>query len=237
MRRYLAGLCALGVLLAQPPALAAQQTGSIAGQVVEADTDRPLPNMQVQLVGTTRMMLTNEEGRFLFAGIPAGAYELRVTGIGYSQGTERVTVAAGQSATTRIALATSALQLDALVVSAATGQIERKRELGNTVGRISADQIEPAATSTVSQVLNARSPGVSVASTSGTVGANQRIRIRGSNSISLVNEPLLIIDDAGKLNDTNLRIIQLIYDYTEGSCGIVMADDRRAIGGVFRNRL
>jgi hypothetical protein len=157
MRLHVAGLCALGVLLVQPPAASAQQTGTITGQVVEESTERPLGNMQVQVVGTTRVMLTNEQGRFLFAGLPAGAHELRVTGLGYAQATTRVQLAAGQSATARIVMTTSALQLDALVVSAATGQIERKRELGNTVGRISAEQIEPAITTNLSQVLNGRS--------------------------------------------------------------------------------
>jgi TonB-linked SusC/RagA family outer membrane protein len=194
MKLQLAGLCALALLLAQPPSAQAQQTGSITGQVVEEGTERPLGNMQVQLVGTTRMMLTNEQGRFLFGGLPAASYELRVTGLGYAQATTRVTVASGGAATARIVLSTSALQLDALVVSAVTGQIERKRELGNTVGRITSDQIEPAVTTNLSQVLQARSPGVTVAAASGTSGTSQRIRIRGSNSISLQNEPLLIID-------------------------------------------
>lgn len=36
-------------------------------------------------------------------------------------------------------------------------------------------------------------------------------------------EPLLIIDDAGKLNDANLRLIQLIYDMTRPWCGIIIA--------------
>jgi transcriptional regulator with XRE-family HTH domain len=41
--------------------------------------------------------------------------------------------------------------------------------------------------------------------------------------LNSLKSPLLIIDDAGKLNDSNLRIIQLIYDRTERRCGIVMA--------------
>lgn len=35
--------------------------------------------------------------------------------------------------------------------------------------------------------------------------------------------PVLIIDDAGKLSHTCLRLIQVIYDSTEFSCGIVIA--------------
>lgn len=188
------GIAVLGMLLLLSSGLTAQQNGTITGQVVEEGTQKPLSNMQVQVVGTSRVMLTNEQGRFLFSGLAAGAYEVRVSGLGYSQGAASATVAAGQTATITIELAQSALQLDALVVNAVTGQIEQKRELGNVVGRISAEQIEPAITTNLSQVLQARSPGVTVAAASGASGTSQRIRIRGSNSISLQNEPLLIID-------------------------------------------
>jgi DNA transposition AAA+ family ATPase len=37
------------------------------------------------------------------------------------------------------------------------------------------------------------------------------------------DSPLLMIDDAGKLTDSLLRIIQIIYDRTEGRAGIVLA--------------
>lgn len=42
-----------------------------------------------------------------------------------------------------------------------------------------------------------------------------RVLIRNNNS-------LLILDDVGKLTDANLRIIQIIYDKTEGFCGILL---------------
>lgn len=43
------------------------------------------------------------------------------------------------------------------------------------------------------------------------------------NRLSTIEKPLLILDDGGKMNDTNFRILQLIYDRTEGSCGIILA--------------
>lgn len=52
---------------------------------------------------------------------------------------------------------------------------------------------------------------------------------RPSAMIDKINErlirstkPLLIIDDAGKLNDACMRHIQIIYDYTKGYAGIVL---------------
>lgn len=43
------------------------------------------------------------------------------------------------------------------------------------------------------------------------------------NKINAIDSPLLIIDDAGKINDGNYRNIQLLYDETEGKAGIVLA--------------
>jgi TonB-dependent starch-binding outer membrane protein SusC len=76
----------------------------------------------------------------------------------------------------------------------ASGEIQRRREVGNTIGSINAADVEMATVTSLSQLLTARSPGVTVQSASGTTGGSQRIRIRGSNSVSLSNEPLLIVD-------------------------------------------
>jgi TonB-linked SusC/RagA family outer membrane protein len=46
----------------------------------------------------------------------------------------------------------------------------------------------------VTSLLQSRAPGVTVQQTSGTGGTAARIRIRGSNSVSLSNEPLVIVD-------------------------------------------
>ena len=43
------------------------------------------------------------------------------------------------------------------------------------------------------------------------------------DKLNSLDKPLLVIDDAGKLSDTNLRLIQLIYDRTERRCGIILA--------------
>ncbi|CAA9312222.1 MAG: Outer membrane TonB-dependent transporter, utilization system for glycans and polysaccharides (PUL), SusC family [uncultured Gemmatimonadaceae bacterium] len=59
---------------------------------------------------------------------------------------------------------------------------------------MSADSIPKGATQNLSQVLNGRAAGVTVLQSGGTTGTGARIRIRGANSVSLSNEPLLIID-------------------------------------------
>jgi DNA transposition AAA+ family ATPase len=59
----------------------------------------------------------------------------------------------------------------------------------------------------------------------GVEGGGNKMELVGAIIKALNSSPsaLLIIDDAGKLNDQNMRLIQIIYDRTEGACGIVLA--------------
>jgi TonB-dependent SusC/RagA subfamily outer membrane receptor len=68
--------------------------------------------------------------------------------------------------------------------------------LGQSTTKVQADSVMPAApVSTLSQLLNARVPGLVVQSLDGSVGAGEQVYIRGSN------QPLLIIDGVRVDND------------------------------------
>jgi outer membrane receptor protein involved in Fe transport len=54
--------------------------------------------------------------------------------------------------------------------------------------------VQQATPNTLTDLLNARAPGVEVLSSGGTTGSGTRVRIRGSNSVTLSNEPVLIVD-------------------------------------------
>jgi TonB-dependent starch-binding outer membrane protein SusC len=187
--------------LALLPAVAyAQERGTVTGQVVDGSTQQPLSGVQVTVGGTQLGTITNQQGRFVIPNVPAGAREIRATLIGYAQGTQQVNVQAGESANVTISMSQSAVALEGVVVTAA-GREERRREVGNSVGRINVDQVELAAVNNMSSLIQGRSPGVTVMQSGGTSGAGSRIRIRGSNSVSLSNEPLLIVDGV-RVNNT-----------------------------------
>jgi TonB-dependent starch-binding outer membrane protein SusC len=187
-------LLALFVGVAFLPAdLIAQERGTVTGVVVEAATQRPMPGTQVSIAGTQLGGVTNQDGRYIILNVPAGAREVRVTRIGYAQTTQQVNVVAGQTATADFALAESAVALEGLVVTA-TGETQRVRERGNVVAQIPVAEMELAPITTMSDVLQGRSVGVVVQRSAGTTGAGSRVRIRGSASASLGNQPLLIID-------------------------------------------
>jgi hypothetical protein len=122
-------LVAMVIAVAALPALAvAQDAGTVAGTVVEATTQRPLPGVQVTIVGTRLGTLTNQEGRFLITNVPAGTQEVRATLIGYARGSETVTVAPGATATVNLTIRETAIELEGIVVNPITGREERRRE-------------------------------------------------------------------------------------------------------------
>src|SRR5688500_6262503 len=86
----------------------AQAGGTITGQVTDQATGQPIASAQIFLAGTTRGSLTNQRGQYLISGVAPGTYEVRATLIGYSQGSQTVTVSSGGSATANFTLRTSA---------------------------------------------------------------------------------------------------------------------------------
>jgi TonB-dependent starch-binding outer membrane protein SusC len=181
------------LLFALPLAAQAQDRGTIMGRVLDSGTQEPIVGAQVMITGTTLTTMTNQQGRFAIPSVPAGQHELRVSTLGYARGTQVVTVTAGQTANVEFALTTAALELEAIHVTA-TGQEQRRREVGNSVVTITTAQMELAPVQTFTQVLQGRAAGVVVQPSSGTTGTGARVRIRGNSSVSLSGEPLLIVD-------------------------------------------
>jgi TonB-linked SusC/RagA family outer membrane protein len=193
LRRFVA-VAALAAPFLFAPALAAQGTGTITGQVVDAANGSPLVGVQMVVQGTNIGTLTNANGRYLITNVPLGTQTVRAVTIGYSQVSQDVTVTMGETAVADFQLSVSAVNLDALVVSAATGREQRLREVGTNVATIEAEELTQANITSVADVLSGRSEGVILQDVNGSTGTSQRIRIRGANSISLSNEPLVFVD-------------------------------------------
>ena len=191
LRSALGAAAAAALLLVTAVPLAAQATGTISGRVTDASTQRPLAGAQVT-VGA-RSTVTNAEGDYS-ATVSPGAITVRVSTLGYAGASRTVTVAAGQTATTNFALSPSAISLTELVVTGTPGATE-KRELGHAVTTVNAAEVtEKMPIATVTQLLQARSPGLTIMQGSGSVGTASSIRIRGTGSVEGGNAPIFYID-------------------------------------------
>ena len=182
----------LGGLAAAAPGAQAQQ-GSIGGVVTDEATGDPLEAARVILVGPNRIEATNREGRYTFRNIAPGSHQIRVLRLGYRPATDSAAVAPGETVALDFALAPAPVQLDEIVTTA-TGQ-QSKLEIGNAVSTIEASKVaEEAPITEFGNLLTGRAAGVQVLKSSGATGTGTKIRIRGSNSVSLSNEPLYYVD-------------------------------------------
>ena len=173
-------------------AAAVAQQATVTGVVTDQATGQPLSDARVVLVGTTFLQSTNAEGRYRFVNVSPGQVTVRASFIGYAAGNRTVTVGAGETATVDLALTQAPFTLDARVVTA-TGE-QARRELGNAVSTLRTDSLlRQAPAATLGDLLVGKAAGVQVLPGNMT-GGESRVRIRGTNSISLGNDPIYYID-------------------------------------------
>lgn len=189
LKSVLLGLLAVSAI---PLAAVAQGRGVLTG-TVRAQDGAPLAGARVSVTGTNLRVQAGQDGTYRIVAIPAGSHDVSAIMLGFSPQSQRVVVADGQTVTANFSLQQTALQLGGVVVTA-TGREQETRELGSSVGVVSTDQVPLATTSSATDLLAGRVSGVVVTQSSGTTGGGARVRIRGSNSMSLSNAPLIVID-------------------------------------------
>ncbi|WP_373060175.1 TonB-dependent receptor domain-containing protein [Gemmatimonas sp.] len=206
-RRHVGGraLAALVAALAvgssiTPVATEAQGAlGTVRGTVTNSGTGAPLANVQIAIPGTTLGAITNASGTFTLASVPVGNQIARARLIGYQPLDKPIVVTAGAITTVTFALTVSALSLDELVITG-TGGSARKREVGNSIAQIKLADI-PEVPTNVTNLLSGRLAGVTVGGGVGNAGSGAAIRLRGTTSVSLTNQPLIFIDGVRTRSD------------------------------------
>jgi TonB-linked SusC/RagA family outer membrane protein len=188
------------------PVVAQAQNATLTGRVVDQATGQPLSDVRVLVAGTPRGSRTGDDGRFQIVGVPTGSIEVRAIRLGYEAQVRAITIGADATVTVDFSLRATATTLDQVTVTA-TGETQRRRESGVSTAKIDTGQVNMASVQNFSDVLSSRAAGVVVQQAGGTTGGSSRIRIRGSNSINLANDPLLIIDGVRVNNNPNSTAI------------------------------
>ncbi|MBC7897739.1 MAG: carboxypeptidase-like regulatory domain-containing protein, partial [Cytophagaceae bacterium] len=234
MRFALLPAVLLPLALASPPTLLATEpvsrvglttdevrfAGTVRGRVTDQSSGQPVPGAQVIVAGTRLGAAADNNGRYVITQVPAGAQTLSVRLLGYAPKSATVTVTDNGEVTADFTIERSASQLSEVVVTA-TGD-QRKVEIGNAVATLRADSLMISAPITsVGDMLQGRVSGLMTFANAGMTGSAPRIRIRGFNSLSQPNNPLIIIDGArvdnttgaGSGGGTNIQS----YGWTAGS--------------------
>lgn len=158
----------LGLLLTAAPAWAQQTTGTVVGRVVDAETGQALAGVQVMVAGTDLSAATNVDGRYMLQRVPAGARTVQAQTLGYGRKTvEGIQVRAGVTTVQDISLASAAIALDGLTVSAArergsvSAALNEQRTAVGVMSATTAEQIARSPDSDAAQAVQ-RVSGVTV---------------------------------------------------------------------------
>ncbi len=102
-------------------------TGKIAGRIIDAATNEPIPFVNVVVVGTNYGAATDVDGYYSIINLPPGTHKLKATAIGYnSQTTENVKVSIDQTTKIDFSLQDVSVTLKDDIVVVATRPLVQK---------------------------------------------------------------------------------------------------------------
>jgi TonB-linked SusC/RagA family outer membrane protein len=170
------------------------QTKQIEGTVVD-ETSAPVFGAIVGVKNVAVSASTDTSGHFSIT-IPDSVRFISVQQLGYI--TENYAV----SDQMKITLKADALALKEIVVTA-LGVPKEKKSLGYAVANVSSEDIARSGEQNVIQALSAKAAGIQVTGSGGTPGASSKIIIRGNQTFSGNNQPLIVVDGVPVDNSTN----------------------------------
>jgi TonB-linked SusC/RagA family outer membrane protein len=180
------------LLLTLGATVAGAQQAVITGQVTEEGAAQPVQEARVVVIGTSIGTVTDAQGRYVLRDVPAGQQQIQVRRIGLTARTRTVAVPASGRITVDFVLERSVAQLAEVVTTVTGPQLERS--VANVIEHVDAATISrEAPVKNINEMLTARVPGVSVLGM-GMTGTGARVRIRGTTSLSLSNNPIYLID-------------------------------------------
>jgi TonB-dependent starch-binding outer membrane protein SusC len=173
--------------------------------IVNDESGEPMPGATVTIEGTSRGTVTDIDGNFTLEAEENAV--LVISFIGYK--TRRVTVGNQTHLNVSMELDDSALD-EVVVIGYGTA---KKRDLTGAIASVDMEQQRLQPNINVVQGLRGTVAGVTVTD-NGRPGSDASIIIRGRNSISASNEPLIVLDGViyagGRLSDINPGDIESI---------------------------
>ncbi|KAA6328350.1 TonB-dependent receptor SusC, partial [termite gut metagenome] len=162
------------------------QDSKITGTV--EDASGPIIGASVVVKGTSNGVITDINGSFSLSGITKGAI-IQISYVGY---VPQEIVYEGQS-TLQINMQEDAQTLDEVVVTA-LGIKREKKALGYAMQEVKGDKLTETRDANVANALAGKVAGVQIRQNGTGVGGSTKILIRGNNSITGNNQPLIVVD-------------------------------------------
>lgn len=203
MRNLYMKCCVMAFALLSAALYVHAQT-SITGTVTDANG--PIEGVTVQVTGTNRGTQTNASGHY---SIEASTGEtLQFSALGYTS----QSVLVGASSIISVTLEEASGEIGEVVITA-LGVKRDKKSIGYAVQQVKAEDITIAAPVDVAQGLTGKVAGLNISTSNGLNNASSRIVIRGNNSVTGNNQPLIVVD--GAIID-NRPVAQSNIEVTDG---------------------
>ena len=164
--------------------------------LVMDESREPLMGVTVRVVGSNRGYVTGPDGKFSIHALQGKPLTLQFSYVGMKT---LVRTFDGKRTESNLSVF---MEEDAKlqeVVVTGYGTYKRGEYVG-AVTQVKADDIKIASESSIDQMLQGTVPGMSVVNTTGKVGGNPKIRIRGTSTLLGNQEPLWVVDDVIQTN-------------------------------------
>jgi len=118
----------------------AAQNGTLSGQILDADSESPLPFATVSIAGSSPLIgtISNENGEFVFNNLELGRVDLIITCIGYySSSLKGILVSSGRSGSVQVRLKEAIMELGQADIIA----FDKKEDPINKMASVSARQL------------------------------------------------------------------------------------------------
>lgn len=115
------------LLLTVPTSVRAQDSATVEGAVVDAETGRPLRGANVFITASMIGTATGTEGRFRLSGVPAGMHRLQVSMLGYETVARDTLLRAGRTYRLTFRLEPTVLEMGGVTVTAERDEEWRER--------------------------------------------------------------------------------------------------------------
>jgi TonB-linked SusC/RagA family outer membrane protein len=176
----------LSMLLLTLLTITAYAQTTVSGTVRDAK-GIPIPAVSILIKGSTQGATSNASGRFTIAA-PAGSV-LVFRYVGYTP--QEITV--GTATTINVVLKEENTSLSEVVVTA-LGIRREKKSLGYSVQEVKGETLVEAREPNLVNTLSGKVSGLQITRSSNGPGGSSKITLRGNNSLSGDNQPLIVID-------------------------------------------
>lgn len=216
------------------PNTSAQQLPKVTGKVSSSQGE-PVPGVTILVKGSNNGTISNADGTFNLSNVPAnGVLVFSFIGLKTTE------VPVNGQLNLNVVMDDETVGLEE-VVAIGYGTM-KKKDLTGAVSSVKADDIVISPTNNVMEALQGKIAGMDIMKTSGQVGQDVDILLRGTRTIYGDNTPLFIIDGIpgsySQVNPSDIESVDVLKDASSaaiygsaGSNGVVIITTKRGKAG------